>query len=132
MGYYTYLTGELAITPAIPAALRIHFDPDAIDPPWAGKNWNDWTSTYDTDDATALVFDESVKCYDIEADLANLQAWLRARGHDITGQIWGDGEESDDQWTVRLDEDGTWFAPATITFDDYRRIDPAPAPETAP
>jgi hypothetical protein len=105
MGYDTYLTGDLAFHPALADddLKAIPVVADALGLPFV--DWlkgDSYGVAYLTN--TGFHIDETTRLGD-EFDC--MIAWLadhlgRYPAYMVTGSIWGDGEESDDFWELRV------------------------------
>lgn len=117
MGYYTYITGGMVIEPALPADLTA---PDGssgeVDKSWwLLENQGVGETVIAKDGAlvitgrsyteVSMAFEESIKAYDnsaLEAVTA-LVDLATEYGSIVNGAIFGDGEEPNDYWRIRID-----------------------------
>lgn len=115
MGYYTYVAGELEITPplndeennAIEAFFRESYNfLDATLSDFDGGESGVPSTWIEIDVSTKLGYGDQLgpSGTNFEVEIAFLTGVLRGWGHMIEGQFTCDGEESDDFWRVTVSQ----------------------------
>lgn len=101
MGYDTYFSGELEVSPPITEAHAKEYEElrneqgNAQFPnqPGGEYSWNPLQITA----GTLITFDDITCWYDHEEWIQYIMNWLRERGYTPDGTVWWDGEASTDQ-----------------------------------
>jgi len=137
MGYYTYITGGVEITPPID---ENQFK-DVIGSD--GECYFVLTDQVDGDEDVQIIngqitvvgqtaghsqvdiaFEESVKAYDFDGQVQTLVETAKKHGHTVNGQFDGDGEESEDFWRVNIVNNKIIAESGSIVFpsDQYTEL----------
>lgn len=138
MGYYTYITGDLTITPAIDEAKFKDFADRNADEGYFSFALRQGdedvqlvngviTVVGKTPDVTevGLNFDESIKAYDFRDAVTLLVGRAKDLGHRVDGAFYGDGEESDDFWRIGVDNNVISSEGGEIVYPSERYEDVA-------
>lgn len=115
MGYYTYVAGELEITPPLNdqeiATIEEFLKEsdnllDATLSPFDGGESGAPSTWIEMDASTKLGYGERLgpSGTNFEVEIAFLTGVLRGWGHTVEGQFTCDGEDSDDFWRVTVSE----------------------------
>jgi len=111
MGYYTHFSGSISIVPPIDDAKMKPFDTDHDSYFRIEQKPGDQTVQMVNGQITVVGnnpgetivhfgYDDSIKGYDFQDHVARLLAFVAAEGSVANGQFYADGEETDDNWRI--------------------------------
>lgn len=122
MGYETYITGHLYIRPKLTdehLAMWVDDGFGQLSPP----DYNDYFP-WQYDKASGSFFvDDSIKAYNFDDHVENLIAHYA--DHTFNGDIYGDGDSSDDLWVMRVRNNVVNSYDAETTYPGGPDLDPA-------
>ena len=137
MGYYTYITGSVDVTPEIdPSHLAQIQALECFQEEYFVIGESRATQGGDTlglvNGVVTVIpghkipgythikvgFDESIKAYDFDSQVQTLVDELDQLGYQVNGNFDGDGEESDDFWRLDIQGNVVTSKKAIIRFDD--------------
>jgi len=148
MGYTTYFSGEFTITPALPdelieqlnefcdtrhegerASVSMGGELDKWNRPYTGplkdatfEIWCNWKFENDPDpevDATIMAWNESEKAYSMADWAAFILEHHIPAGHTVEGEIYAEGEDSEDRWRIVMHEGTLHVQTPTITWPPF-------------
>lgn len=96
MGYDTYITGELVFSAPITA--------EALESIAGGTDLLDYACPATGELISGLEFEGSMRWYEAENDLIAFCEAMSSIGVNVTGEVTGDGEDTDDYWRVVADK----------------------------
>jgi hypothetical protein len=130
MGYYTYITGGLEISPPIDESKFTEFVGDdsyftfELVPGDEDVQLINGIITVVGQSAghtdVNLNFDESIKAYDFEDHVNRLVGRAKSLGHQADGAFYGDGEESEDFWRLGVDNNALSTESGEIVYPSDR------------